>query len=251
MANYLTIQIRLLVAILAVILPFSVAKAETNNDGQSASQGLYVGTEGGVAFGACSFSSFGADKTHPGYVAGLFVGYRINPIFSVELDGKWGNLQMSARQSCIDANYWLSADGNQYAAEVLGMDGEYYANLKSSTYWNVYGLRVNVNVLGLVPSLRNSRWRVELSPQVSVWGSRNKYKYKDDGTVFTLLNSQDWHFGYGGNLQASYFIGSRLTIGVYSGLTFLNGDRLDSLPKTFHKNNFIWDSGIRMSYLLQ
>ena len=34
MANYLTIRIRLLVATLAAILPFSVAKAEVKEDGK-------------------------------------------------------------------------------------------------------------------------------------------------------------------------------------------------------------------------
>ena len=47
MINYLTIKNRLLVAILAFILPFSFARAEVKEDGKTISQGWYVGIEGG------------------------------------------------------------------------------------------------------------------------------------------------------------------------------------------------------------
>ena len=48
MINYLTIKNRLLVALLAVILPFSFAKAEVKEDGKTGQQGWYVGIEGGM-----------------------------------------------------------------------------------------------------------------------------------------------------------------------------------------------------------
>ena len=46
MINYLTTKNRLLVAILAFILPFSFAKAEVKEDGKTISQGWYVGIDG-------------------------------------------------------------------------------------------------------------------------------------------------------------------------------------------------------------
>ena len=46
MINYLTTKNRLLVAILAFILPFSFARAEVKEDGMNSSQGWYVGIEG-------------------------------------------------------------------------------------------------------------------------------------------------------------------------------------------------------------
>lgn len=85
MVNYLTTKNRLLVAILASILPFSFAKAEVKEDGKTSSQGRYIGIEGGMPFGFSTFSSFAHDKTHLGWVAGLYGGYRFNPIFSAEL----------------------------------------------------------------------------------------------------------------------------------------------------------------------
>ena len=51
MINYLTTKNRLLVAILAFILPFSFARAEVKEDGKTISQGWYVGIEGGMPFG--------------------------------------------------------------------------------------------------------------------------------------------------------------------------------------------------------
>ena len=72
MANYLTTKNRLLVAMLAFILPFSFAKAEVKGDEKNSSQGWYVGIEGGMPFGFSTFSSFGHDKTHLGWAAGLY-----------------------------------------------------------------------------------------------------------------------------------------------------------------------------------
>ena len=80
MINYLTTKNRLLVAILAFILPFSFARAEVKEDGKTISQGWYVGIEGGMPFGFSTFSSFGHDKTHLGWAAGLYGGYRFNSI---------------------------------------------------------------------------------------------------------------------------------------------------------------------------
>ena len=48
MINYLTTKNRLLVALLAFILPFSFAKAEVKEDGKTISQGWYVGIEGEI-----------------------------------------------------------------------------------------------------------------------------------------------------------------------------------------------------------
>ena len=101
MINYLTTKNRLLVAMLAFILPFSFAKAEVKEDGKTISQGWYVGIEGGMPFGFSTFSSFGHDKTHLGWAAGLYGGYRFNSIFSAELSAKYGEMNLSAQDCCI------------------------------------------------------------------------------------------------------------------------------------------------------
>ena len=61
MRNYLTGKERLLVALLAFILPFSFAKAEVKEYGKTISQGWYVGIEGGMPFDFSTFSSYQPD----------------------------------------------------------------------------------------------------------------------------------------------------------------------------------------------
>lgn len=130
MINYFTIRIRLLVAILAATLPLSVAKADGNDKVKSNSQGWYVGIKGGVPFGFSTFSSFGHDKTRLGWAAGIYGGYRFNPIFSAELSAKYGKMSLSAQDCCVEQNYWLGSNGVLYKASVLGMDSWEYSNLK-------------------------------------------------------------------------------------------------------------------------
>ena len=124
---------------LAFILPFAFVKAEVKEDGKTISQGWYVGVEGGMPFGFSTFSSFGHDKTHLGWAAGLYGGYRFNSIFSAELSAKYGEVNMSAQDCCVERNYWLGSDGVRYKAGVLGMDSWEYANLKSHVRMGRYG----------------------------------------------------------------------------------------------------------------
>ena len=43
-----------------------------------------------------------------------------------------------------------------------------------------------------------------------------------------------------------YQLTSCLKLGVYSGLTRLTGERMDAMPEHLHKNNFVWESGVRL-----
>lgn len=66
----------------------------------------------------------------------------------------------------------------------------------------------------------------------------------DDAKVMKGLT--DWHLGYGADLQVGYQLTSCLKLGIYSGLTRLTGERMDAMPEHLHKNNFVWESGIRL-----
>ena len=245
MINYLTTKNRLLVAILAFILPFSFAKAEVKEDGKTISQGWYVGIEGGMPFGFSTFSSFGHDKTHLGWAAGLYGGYRFNSIFSAELSAKYGEMNLSAQDCCVERNYWLGSDGVLYKAGVLGMDSWEYANLKSHVRMGWYGARVNVNLLGLFHKTANSRWDLAVSPHIyAVTTKADIQTIADDAKV--MKGSANWHLGYGADLQVGYQLTSCLKLGIYSGLTCLSGERMDGMPEHLHKNNFVWESGIRL-----
>ena len=245
MVNHLTTKHRLLVAMLAFILPFAFVKAEVKEDGKTISQGWYVGVEGGMPFGFSTFSSFGHDKTHLGWAAGLYGGYRFNSIFSAELSAKYGEVNMSAQDCCVERNYWLGSDGVRYKAGVLGMDSWEYANLKSHVRMGLYGARVNVNLLGLFHKTANSRWDLAVSPHIyAVTTKADIQTIADDAKV--MKGSANWHLGYGADLQVGYQLTSCLKLGIYSGLTRLTGERMDAMPEHLHKNNFVWESGIRL-----
>ena len=235
----------MLIAILASVLPLSTMKAEEGKDVLIPSQGWYVGIEGGMPFGFSTFSSFGHDKTHLGWAAGLYGGYRFNSIFSAELSAKYGEMNLSAQDCCVERNYWLGSDGVLYKAGVLGMDSWEYANLKSHVRMGQYGARVNINLLGLFHQTANSRWDLAVSPHIyAVTTKADIQTIADDAKV--MKGSTNWHLGYGADLQVGYQLTSCLKLGIYSGLTRLTGERMDGMPEHLHKNNFVWESGVRL-----
>ena len=245
MMNRSTTQIRLLVAVLVSILSFSFAKAEASDSNLPDSKGWYLGMDGGLPFGLSTFSSFGHDKTHLGWAAGIYGGYRFNPIFSAELSARYGEVNLSAQDCCVERNYWLGSDGMLYNASVLGMDSWEYAQLKSHVRMGWYGARGHVNLLGLLRNTAHSRWTVAVSPHLyAVTTCADIQTLADHAEV--MKGSTRWHLGYGASLQAGYQLTSNLNLGIYSGLTRLSGERMDGMPEHLHKNNFVWESGIRL-----
>ena len=245
MMNRSTTQIRLLVAVLVSILSFSFAKAEASDSNLPDSKGWYLGVDGGLPFGLSTFSSFGHDKTHLGWAAGIYGGYRFNPIFSAELSARYGEVNLSAQDCCVERNYWLGSDGMLYKASVLGMDSWEYAQLKSHVRMGWYGARAHVNLLGLLRNTAHSRWTVAVSPHLyAVTTCADIQTLADHAEV--MKGSTRWHLGYGASLQAGYQLTSNLNLGIYSGLTRLSGERMDGMPEHLHKNNFVWESGIRL-----
>lgn len=215
------------------------------NDNSTAA--WYGGIEGGVPFGVSTFSSFGADKTRAGYAFGLFGGYRFNSVLSAELSAKWGKTNLSARDCCTEGGYWLGADGVTYHAPVAGFDGADYADLKSTVKLQQYGLRLNVNLLGLFRSLRDSRWKLELSPMIAAVGTKADVKTIEESKSI-ISDKSRWHLGAGGNLQASYAVTDRLSLGLYSGITCLTGKGMDGVSEHIHDGNLLWESGVRIGW---
>ena len=245
MMNRSTTQIRLLVAVLVSILSFSFAKAEASDSNLPDSKGWYLGMDGGLPFGLSTFSSFGHDKTHLGWAAGIYGGYRFKPIFSAELSARYGEVNLSAQDCCVERNYWLGSDGMLYKASVLGMDSWEYTQLKSHVRMGWYGARVHLNLLGLLRNTAHSRWTVAVSPHLyAVTTCADIQTLADHAEV--MKGSTRWHLGYGASLQAGYQLTSNLNLGIYSGLTRLSGERMDGMPEHLHKNNFVWESGIRL-----
>lgn len=206
----------------------------------------YGGVQGGVPFGVSMFSSFGAGNTRAGYAVGVYGGHRFNPVLSLEAQAAWGKVNQGA-QSCCDG-YWLGADGLRYEVPVAGMAGWSYADLRSSTFVQRYGVQLNVNVLGFFAKTKYGRWTLELSPHVAAVGTQSDIQAVSGGNV--MDGDTRWHFGVGGNLQAGYQVARHINIGIYSGITYLTGSPMDGMPEYRHKANYIWESGIRLGFTL-
>lgn len=213
------------------------------------SRGWYVGIDGGLPFGFSTFSSFGHDKTRVGWVAGVYGGYRFNPILSAELSAKYGEVNLAAQKCCVEQGYWLGSDGTLYKAGVLGMDSWEYADLKSRVQMGQYGARLNVNVLGFFHKIAQSRWELAISPHVYAISTRAKILTISDG-MHVQNDPTNWHLGYGVDLQLNYQLTSCLRLGIYSGLTRINGSRIDGMPEYLHENNYVWESGLRIGFCL-
>lgn len=226
--------------------------AEAHRDGRmpdagthSAGCGWYAGIQGGIPFGASQFSSFGADRTRAGFSAGILGGYRFNRVLALEAQAAWGRVNLSARDCCPD--YWMGSDGMHYEAAVAGMEGWDYSTLRSRVFTQSYGVQLNVNLLGFFPAMRDSRWTLELAPRIAVIGMHAaQFTLEDDRKVFT--GDTHWHFGAGGSLQAAYRITEHLGLGIHTGMIGLTGKPLDGMPEHLHKANYIWESGLRLSW---
>ena len=205
----------------------------------------YAGIQGGMPFGASAMSSFGSSRTTPGWSAGVYGGCRFNQVLSLELQATWGRLTMNGRDCCPD--YWMGADGNRYEAAVAGMDGWYMSALQSNTFVQRYAVQLNVNLLGFFSHTENSRWSLDLSPHIAAMGTKSGFRLTD-GNTDVLQGSARWHFGAGGNVQASYTFPAGLQLGVYTGMTWLTGKPIDGTPEYLHKANHIWESGLRLGW---
>lgn len=207
----------------------------------------YIGLRGGLPFDMCTFSSFGADKTRVGLSGGIYGGYRFNRVLSLEASAAMGRAGMSTDEGC--AAYWLGADGNRYLASVAGMEGWNYSDIYSSVAMQQYGVHLNVNLLGFFAATRSSRWTVNLVP--ALYGVSTKATIKTIDSDRTALEGDNlWHLGVGGDLMAEYAITKKLTAGIYTGITYLTGEKMDGMPSYAHNNNMIWESGIRLGWRL-
>lgn len=205
----------------------------------------YAGIQAGMPFGTSAMSSFGADRTTPGWSAGIYGGCRFNQVLSLELQAAWGRLSLNRRDCCPD--YWMGADGNRYEAAVAGMDGWYMSALRSRTFVQRYAAQLNVNLLGLFAGTRDSRWSLDLSPHIAAIGTESDFRLTD-GKADVLQGDARWHFGAGGNVQASYTFPAGLQLGIYTGMTYLTGKPMDGTPKYLHKANYIWETGLRLGW---
>ena len=213
----------------------------------AATRGWYLGAEGGVPFAVSTFSSFAGGGTYAGWQAGVSAGYSFGRIVSLEAQASWGRPALAARRCCTESGYWLGADGRRHYAPASGMEGWDYRSLESRSTVQSYGIQLNLNVLPWLGAGRQGRWRLEISPRVAAVGTKARLYERATGRRVKSLPAR-WHMGAGFRLQGSCAVADRLRLGVYTGMTFLTGKGLDGIPRHAHSSNYLWESGVRLSF---
>ena len=105
---------------LLLLMAFMAAGVQTavaqNSDSRDYERGWYAGLSGGTSFGQATFRSITESKTHVGAQFGVFGGYQLSRLFSVEALATMG----WQKQTSLDCDpYWLSTDGERTFAPVL------------------------------------------------------------------------------------------------------------------------------------
>ena len=230
--------------VLLLLCSFRLSAQSKITEENNTQSSWYVGLKGGVPFGFSTFSSFGANRTHLGYDAGIFGGYNINSFLSAEFSASLSNIGMSAHPN---VTYWLGSDGNHYFSPVNGMVGYDYSKLYSTVSMQNYGLQLNIDLLQLFLKKKNNPWMLQASPSFSAVLSKSTIKKMNNNAVF-LEGDNVFNFGIGGDISVGYRVTPNLNIHIYSGATYLAGDRFDGIPEHLHANNYVWNSGIKVSW---
>lgn len=202
----------------------------------------YLGVQGGASFGQGTFRSITEHGFHPGLQGGLSAGYRFSRLFSLEAGVRGGGQSQYALDCCP---YWLSEAGERHMTPIPGEKGWNYGDLAAATRWGKASLQANFDLLSLVTA-PDSRWSLELSPQLSAVLTRTKLLAPDREIGY----DPQWHFGYGGQASVGYRLTDRLALDLFGGITCLSGERFDNVPVHAHKSNFLWDGGLRLRIVL-
>ena len=229
---------------LLLLMAFMAAGVQTavaqNSDSRDYNRGWYAGLSGGTSFGQATFRSITESKTNVGVQFGVFGGYQLSRLLSVEALATMG----WQKQTSLDCDpYWLSTDGERTFAPVLGKQGNYYRDLEAKTRWMRFGLQANFDVLSLITK-STCKWSVTLSPQVSAVTTRTKHL----ATGYEQEFSRQWHLGLGGQAAVGYRVAKNVGLQLYGGITCLTGSRFDNIPEHCHKSNLIYEAGLKVSY---
>ncbi len=226
--------------LLIILMNLGWLPVQAQSESRDEQSGWYAGISCGTAFGQATFRSITESKTNVGAQFGVFGGYQLSRLFSVEALATMGWPKLTSLDCCP---YWLSTDGERTFAPVLGRQGNYYRNLEAKTQWMRFGLQANFDVLSLITK-STCKWSVTLSPQVSAVTTRTKHLAAGYEQEF----SRQWHLGLGGQAAVGYRVARNFGLQLYGGITCLTGDRFDNIPKHCHKSNLIYEAGLKVSY---
>lgn len=194
-------------------------------------KGWYIGVETGFPFAVSTFTSFGTDKVRFGWNVIPYVGYRFNPVLSLEGQALWGREHLSTRDS--QANLTL---------------GEWnFGDLQSDVFTQRYTAQLNFNLLGFYERTRYSRWTFEIAPSISAIGTKATIRPIEGGEHVLETNAR-WHFGIGANVESTYRITRHFFAGIYTNIHCLTGCQLDGVPAEGYSSNYIWDIGLTLGW---
>ncbi len=238
-------RIQYIFTALLLWLALPLMAQDTEHTTHSGTPAWYVGLQGGVPFGVSTFSAFGYDQVHGGFVGGMLAGYRFHPVVSLEAFAKWGTMALTAQACCVNNHLWLGTDGNRYNAPVLNMEGWNYSDLHSQVFMQQYGLQVNINLLGCFSATRDSRWTLEVSPLLAAVITKAEVTANEQPIAQSAQPIA--HLGAGGNVQVGFQASKHINVGIYSGITYLTGKSFDGMPDCPHRANYVWETGLRLA----
>lgn len=217
-----------------ILLPFALLSLSLLTfEANAENDAWYVGLE--AAHNQCGATFH---TTSLNIMPGIYGGYRINNLVSVELSATFGRSTLKTRSCC--ENSWLSADGDCYNTSVIDSDGAFYSDIRSKVNLQKYRLRANFDILSLF--LPAQQWSVTLTPSIGLIHTSTHVR----PTYVDKLTKT--HFGYGIAVGAGYKIDEHITVGVFSGVTGLTGAKMDAMPAIYHNDNIIWETGVKLSW---
>ena len=218
--------------------------------GNKEEKGFFIGIEGGAATGVSTFKS---DK--PSLQMNLGGGYRFNKWFSLELDlggGRFGIIP----QSCCSAHSGINNERNSYWRSFVDdewhyyadntTDGWWYADMNGTTSYIKGAMQANFDVF----SFFTDKVGLDLSPRIGAMSTRTELSGKSSltGNELSLKNDARVHLLYGGETTLSYKFDNGIRLGAFAALDMLAGKHFDNIPVHVHKENLIWDAGIKLVY---
>ena len=234
-----------------LLLCMSTVAMAQNDNNEYYQQGWYGGASVGVPFSKSTMSSFGKDKLHAGWDAGVYGGYRFNRAISLEMFGKWGQTNQGVNDHIYKKDLWWDVHGELNYGQLMQDKGRYYGvslnDMTTRVFVQSYGVQFNLNLLGFSEATKYSRWRLELSPFASATVTKSKIK-TDESKYLRPITHWNAHFRLGSNLQATYAITKRLDVGLYTGFAHLFNDKIDATPDKVTDANFIWETGVRVGW---
>lgn len=203
----------------------------------------YLGIKGGVPFGVSTFSSFGKDKIRLGWSGGVYGGYNINLVFSVE--GFYSTGEISGMSVQDDFGYFLSEDGEFSFTDDTGYSS--YNDIYSTASMQRYGLQWNIDIVQLLYLDDDINFKLVFSPLVSAISTKASIKTIENDNI-VIEGENNINPALGSDLSFGYKIGKHLNAQFYSSFSWIFGDRIDGMPKHLYDNNFILEFGIKCAW---